>query len=243
MKFFSFVSMCLAIAPALLPADSLYEAVRPNTNGVHLLKKDHCRRGPRGYRGRHGRQGVRGHRGHHGKRGSQGVSVAPAYLGRYYASETVIDISNEGTILTLGNEDGGVSPLLLQYTDLDPTDPTADKFVQVLPGGAGKYLIQYSVLVSVFPMPSFSTPLDLQLQIDHGSGYVTTMPLDTFEPFSNPNPQIPGLFISGAVEILVPLQDNDKVHIAVVSAPSGASIGGGSLSTRCVAFTMHRINT
>jgi hypothetical protein len=153
----------------------------------------------------------------------------------------VIDISNPGTILTLGNDDGGVSSVLLQYTDVNPSDPTADKFVQVLPGGAGKYLVRFSVLVSVSPIPLFPSPLDLQLQIDHGSGYVTTMPFDTFEPFRNPNPLLPILFISGSSEVLVSLQDNDKIHIAVEGAPAGATIGGGASLTRCVDFTMHRV--
>jgi hypothetical protein len=242
MKFFSILSMLLVSVSTLLPENFPFSAIRPIEN--QLIEKGHHhknRRGSRGRRGRQGHQGDPGKPGATGPTGPQGPGVCPAFLGRYYASDTVIDISNPGTILTLGNDDGGVSSVLLQYTDVNPSDPTADKFVQVLPGGAGKYLVRFSVLVSVSPAPLFPVPLNLQLQIDHGSGYITTMPVDSFGPFRNAYLLVPILFLSGSSEVLVSLQDNDKLHIAVVEVPSGATIGGGTPPTRCVEFTMHRV--
>lgn len=185
----------------------------------------------------------RGPPGPQGEQGPTGPGVSPAYIGRFY-DDAPLDISGGNAILPLGNSDGGVSPVLLLYTDLNPTDPNADKFVTVLPGGAGKYLVQYTVLVSNNGgMAADSTPLDLQLQIDSGSGYDTSMPFDTFEPIPSLNPFFPAItYMRGSVQVLVSLQDNDKVHIAVVGAPDNASIGGGAFPTRSVSFTMTRIN-
>lgn len=180
-------------------------------------------------------------RGPTGPIGPTGPGVSPAYIGRFYDGEP-LNISRGNAILPLGNSNGGVLPVLLQYTDLNPTDPNADKFVTVLPGGAGKYLVQYSVLVSNNGgTAADSTPLDLQLQIDSGSGYDTSMPFDTFEPIVNTS--FPAItYMSGGVQVLVSLQDNDKLHIAIVGAPNNAFIGGGAFPTRCVSFTMTRIN-
>lgn len=249
MKNLSIVAMgvltfTLAFPTELLPViASQYDVVHVKNDlyeKVHCRCSHHCPIGPPGPAGPEGPEGPPGPA---GPVGPAGPGVSPAYIGRYYDGEP-LDISGGSAILPLGNSDGGVSPVLLLYTDLNPIDPTADKFVTVLPGGAGTYLVQYSVLVSnnggITPD---STPLDLQLQIDSGSGYDTSMPFDTFEPIASVNAFFPGItYMSGGVQVLVSLQEDDKLHIAVVGAPDNASIGGGGFPTRSVSFTMTRIN-
>lgn len=244
MKLISLTMYCFTLVTSFLTAESLKDPISSLNRFPFTLEKGDHHRGPRGYRGHRGHKGDKGHKGHKGDKGDKGDGVAPAYIGRYY-SNGVFDISAPNTIIPLGNLDGGVTPVLLQYVDPTPLIPTADRYVQVLPGGAGTYLLQYSILASL-PSPEipFIGPLTLQLQIDHGSGYDLSMPQDLFEPYTQASLLFPDFFFSGAVEVIVSLQDNDKIHLAMIEAAAGVTIGGGlPPPPRNVCFTMHRINS
>lgn len=203
--------------------------------------------GYQGYQGFQGYQGVQGLagiatpglQGYQGLQGRPGGALLPALIGRYY-TDVPFDISTPGTILPLGNLDGGVSPLLLRYFDPSPGVAAADRWVQVLPGGAGTYLLNYSLLaVSIGASPVQA--LSVQLQVDSGAGYDTSMPEDLFDSNDNAGP-FPFVFYSGSVPIILSVQDNDKIHIAVTGASVPTEVGGGAVPTRSVAFTMTRIN-
>jgi hypothetical protein len=263
MRILSIAALCCVLGVPLFSAISseIAEGQSDESNKV-IEKGDHHRgrRGPRGHRGHRGHRGPQGDKGIQGQKGdtgqtgaagatgatgAQGPGAAPAYIGRYFASDVPLDISVPNAILPLGNLDGGINPVLLEYIDTNPAILTEDRYVHVLPGGAGKYLFQYSILASCTDLGNIA-PVGLQLQIAHAPYYVydTSMPEDLFEPFKFAA-SFPDIgFCSGSVEVIVSLQENDRVHLMVIEAGSGTTIGGGDFPLRKnVAFTMHRIDS
>ena len=197
--------------------------------------------GSRGHKGERGERGRKGERGHRGRKGLHGPGVAPAYIERAEVIATLFPLMlTSNTVLPLGNLDNGITPVLLEYVDPSPSDTTADRYIHVLPGGAGKYLIEYSFLAQVLPMEIQllgTPPTEIQLQVAHDGGpYDTTRLLDLF----------PGIIVdltttySGTRTDILDLQDNDKVHIVVLNTDATTTIGGLP-QDRVVNVTMARI--
>ena len=103
------------------------------------MEKSSIFRGQRGHRGPRGNKGERGPRGRCGRRGHQGPGVAPAYIERSLVIPTFFQLV-PNSIMPLGNSDTGLTPVLLGYVDPMPSDPFQDRYIHVLPGGAGKTL-------------------------------------------------------------------------------------------------------
>lgn len=224
----SLVIFCI-LSTSLFGGDTYQVSQKPSKKMEDSVEKNH--QGPRGHRG------LRGHKGHKGKAGPEG---APAYIGLSWDTNASVDISVHGAIVPLGSLNTGTSAHLLKYVDPDPTNALEDRYVQVLPGGGGTYLIQYSILAV---NKCSSNPILLQVQINRGNGWDTSFPLDAFVPFRLLQEET-ARGADGTVKFLISLQDNDKVRIAAFSDNLDSSIGGllPQSATRDVAFTLHRID-
>ena len=206
-----------------------------------------------------GPQGHPGHRGHEGDRGVQGPtgdagkSFIPAYISLSYVAPA-IDISPQSSqtpILPLGIIDTTQPPAFLQYVDPDPSNPLADRYIEVLPGGAGVYFAQVSLYAQTpnfeYPYPD-QIPLWIQPQFNRGSGWDTSFPFSVFQTvFTQIVHSSNAYFASaGTAQGMVMLNDGDKFRLAVLEASEHLTIGLHALSpllSRDVGFSMKRVDT
>jgi hypothetical protein len=191
-------------------------------------------------------RGPRGHRGH--------TTVAPAYIETIEVEHPEAPfVLAQNAIIPLGNTPSGVRPLFLEYVDSDPTSPTADRYIHVLRGGSGKYLIVWSISAVVRVRPSKERMMKLanryslvaRLEIGNSAGiYDTTRAADDYFLFADlSNEEIRSLRSTGTHSDVITLQEGDRVHLRVLRTPGDMAMVLASLpnSSRCVEVTMTRI--
>jgi hypothetical protein len=132
-----------------------------------------------------------------------------------------------GSILPLGNNDNSLVPLHLEYVDPNPMDLSQDRYIHVLRGGGGTYLMEYSFLLI-----AGDAPMHVQVQVSHNGGpYNTSRAIDIF--ISNPS------LYTGTRTNILSLQEGDRVHLLVMD---GSVIGDPAFALdRVVDVTMARI--
>jgi hypothetical protein len=231
MKFFSFMAMSLFSAASVFAQIDGIAVPQPMT--VAVAKGHH--RGPRG------------HRGH--------MAVVPAYIETIEVADPQAPFPlSVDTIIPLGNTPSGLSPQFLEYVDSDPTSPTADRYIHVLKGGAGKYLIVWSITGTIFPQVSrqldalYSAPLITRLEVGNDAGVynMNRSPDDyfLFQDLSG-DPEVPALRSTGTRSDIVTLHEGDRVHLRVLQVPTIEQMMLSSLdhNSRCVNVTMTRISS
>jgi hypothetical protein len=188
----------------------------------------------------------RGPRGERGRKGKPGKNVVtPAYIARAEIIEEQIAPFHltMDTILPLGNSDTGLTPVLLEYVDPTPTVPTSDRFVRVLPGGAGTYLIEWSI-TALSDLSTSTVPLYTRLEVGNSEGaYDQSRAPDEFFPISSAASS-PVVFSTGTRTDIVTLKEGDQVHIRVVEDPApDLALQLMDDNARSVNFTMSRIES
>ena len=222
--------VCSLTAASLL-ADSPSQMTPFSTDQIGIITKNDCHRGPRGHRG------PKGHRGHRGATGPMPVIPPTPMISLTFHSGATgpgVDISPKNgslPILPCGTPDITPTPFL-EYIDPDPSDPTADRYIRVLPGGAGVYLIALSVFAKTSSyMAQDPVILKLQPQVNFGSGWITAIPYNNFQTtFTGASSQSQAFYSSaGASTGLLYLPDNAKIRAAVLAATDLLSVGIPSL--------------
>ena len=207
-------------------------------------------------------QGPRGHLGHRGHTGDIGVQGAtgeagedfiPAYISLAYVAPAmdISPISSQTPILPLGIVDTTQPPAFLQYVDADPSNPLADRYIEVLPGGAGVYFAQVSLYAQTpdfeYPYPD-QIPLEIQPQFNRGSGWDTSFPFSVFQTVFTQLPHSTNAYFAsaGTAQGMVLLKDGDKFRLAVLTASQNLTIGlhaQSALLSRDVGFSMKRVDS
>lgn len=207
---------------------------------------------PRGPRGDRGHRGYTGPQGPQGATGRPGANVEPAFISLSFFGPPV-DISPKNgsqPILPLGIVDTEQPPRFIQYIDPDPSNPLADRYIEILPGGAGIYLIQFSLFAQTSAyFGQTQILLQLQAQVNDGTGWNTTLvPFNVFETIFTPQdpPTIPSAFYSsaGTSQGMIYLGEGYKLRAVILAATDRLTIGLNPkfpLLSRDVGLAMHRI--
>jgi hypothetical protein len=238
-------------APLFPPCTNLCET--RTEKGFLFHPGHHKNRKHRGHRGCRGHRGHRGHRGIQGNPGPTGptplIPITPSISLSFLGPEVDISPKNGSMpIIPFGELDVPPPVPVLEYVDPDPSDPTADRYIHILPGGAGLYLIAFSIYAqtsSYIDQPQ--EILIIQPQVNSGAGWVDTTPYSNFQTvFTAHSGPAPAFYSScGSSTGMLYLQDNDKFRTVVLQATDLLSIGmdGSHLPSRDVALAMIKIET
>ena len=223
----------------------------PNPFGTTIEKGHHT--WPRGRRGPRGHRGHKGHQGLPGPTGNIGPSIEPAYISLSYIGPPM-DISPKPgvqPILPLGIVDTSQPLHFLQYIDPDPLNPAADRYIQVLPGGAGIYIVQFTIYAQTPPLTyPYTTEIGLELQAEtnDGTGWTMNIPFNEIQTDLTPAFGSTEAYISsaGTTQGMIYLGEGYKLRAVVLAATDGLTIGlnsTSSVTSRDVGVAMQRVAT
>ena len=183
----------------------------------------------------------RGPRGHRGKRGFS--SHSGAYIETIEVLPTVSTVAFPllpNAILPLGNSPADLTPLHLQYIDPTPSSATTDRYIEVLEGGKGKYLIEWSI-TAIGTGPNIGA-LTTQLEVSHNKAtYDDVRSVDALLPIQISEPSGTVYLTTGTRSTFAFLKEGDRVHIRVLAAPTTGIALMTDTNARCVNVTMKRL--
>jgi hypothetical protein len=239
------------LASSLLIGMPFPMAPIPKVPFEKTIEKGH-HRGPKGPRGHRGKRGHKGMAGTTGATGGSSNTLPVSYLSLSFVGPPVNICPLYQTlpvILPLGIIDIPNEPGFLRYIDPNPSNPTADRYIEVLSGGGGIYYIQFSLFAQTSNyIAQQQVLLEIQPQIDYGAGWSDLAPFNVFQTVFTPA-GVGGVNFytsAGTSQGVIMLTEGSRLRAVILQATDLLTIGlnsSANITSRDVGITLIRIDS